>query len=39
LDHRWLERRNDSRALQITELGARQFEDVFQIEHPPLAIV
>ena len=39
LDHRWLERRNDSRALSITELGARQFAEVFQIEQPPSAIV
>jgi DNA-binding transcriptional ArsR family regulator len=39
LDRRWLERRSDSRALRITELGARQFAEVFQIEHPPSAIV
>ncbi len=39
LNRRWLERRNDSRALQITELGARKFEEVFQIEHPTSAIV
>jgi DNA-binding transcriptional ArsR family regulator len=39
LDRRWLERRCDSRALQITRLGARQFAEVFQIEQPLSAIV
>jgi len=39
LDRQWLERRSDSRALRITRLGAQQFAERFQIEHPPSAIV
>ena len=39
LDRQWLERRSDSRALRITRLGAQQFAEIFQIEHPPSAIV
>ena len=39
LDRRWLERRSDSRALCITRLGAQQFAEIFQIEHPPSALV
>ncbi len=39
LNHRWLERRGDSRALQITKLGAQQFAEVFQIEHPTSSLV
>jgi hypothetical protein len=38
LDRRWLERRGDSRAPQITELGTRQFAEVFQIEQTPSLI-
>ena len=39
LDRQWLERRSDTRALRVTQLGARQFAEIFQIEHPPSAIV
>lgn len=39
LDRQWLERRSDSRALRVTRLGAQQFAEIFQIEHPPSAIV
>jgi hypothetical protein len=37
LEHRWLERCSNGRALRITEVGARQFADVFEIEYPPSA--
>jgi len=33
LERQWVERRADSRALQITSFGARQFKEVFQIEN------
>ena len=39
LDRQWLERRSDSRALRVTRLGAQQFVEIFQIEHPPSAMV
>ena len=39
LDRQWLERRSDSRALRITQLGAQQFAETFQIEQPPSALV
>ena len=39
LDRQWLERRSDSRALRVTRLGAQQFAEIFQIEHPPSAMV
>ena len=39
LDRQWLERRSDTRALRVTRLGAQQFAEIFQIEHPPSAIV
>ena len=39
LDRQWLERRRDSRALCVTRLGAQQFAEIFQIEHPPSALV
>jgi DNA-binding transcriptional ArsR family regulator len=39
LDRQWLERRSDSRALRITQLGARRFAETFQIEQPPSALV
>ena len=39
LDRRWLERRIDSRALRVTRLGAQQFAEIFEIEHPPSALV
>jgi len=38
-DRQWLERRSDTRALRVTRLGAQQFAEIFQIEHPPSAIV
>ncbi|HEX7231178.1 MAG TPA: helix-turn-helix domain-containing protein [Candidatus Binatia bacterium] len=33
LERQWLERRADTRALKITSFGARQFNEVFQIEN------
>ena len=39
LDRQWRERRSDSRALRVTRLGAQQFAEIFQIEHPPSAMV
>ena len=39
LDRQWLEHRSDSRALRITQLGAQQFAEIFQIEPPPSALV
>ena len=39
LDRQWLERRSDTRALRVTRLGAQQFAEIFQIEHPPSAMV
>src|SRR5882724_6742976 len=39
LDRQWFERRSDTRALRVTRLGAQQFAEIFQIEHPPSAIV
>ncbi|HZH81906.1 MAG TPA: winged helix-turn-helix domain-containing protein [Phototrophicaceae bacterium] len=39
LDRQWLERRSDSRALRVTRLGAQQFAEIFQIEHPPSVMV
>ena len=38
LNRQWLERRSDTRALRVTRLGAQQFAEIFQIEHPPSAI-
>jgi DNA-binding transcriptional ArsR family regulator len=38
LDRQWLERRSDSRALRVTQLGAQQFAEIFQIEPPPTLV-